>query len=188
VKTLKHLLSEHDVLFDQAATVPCQELELDMDRVGFMLQHAEAIDGSTVHREQVGVISFVAGVGGLAVLFGRVGMEDTDLEARLSERVLDRPVVASGPLNHDDHVLDIVPNLCVAHLLYRSLEAGPIVLDSGRLQEHAAIEVGQQDLGTILGAIDTEDREMLRADSLHPGMNNTPRLVKYLRSGFAEFS
>jgi hypothetical protein len=180
MKVLKHLLSEHDVLFDQAAAVPRQELEADMDRVGFVLQDAEAIDSGAVHREQVGVVGFIARVGGLAVLFSRVRMEDADLEACLGEGALDRPVVASGPLDHDDHVLDLVPSLRVAHLFYRRFEARPVVLDYGWLQEHAAIEVGQHHLGAILGAIDTKDREMLRADRLHPGMNDTPRLLKYL--------
>jgi hypothetical protein len=94
-----------------------------------------------------------------------------DLRVRLTK---------ATPLDYDDHVLDIVPSLCVAHLFYRCLEAGPIVLDLSRLQEYATIEVGQQGLGAILGAIDTEDREMLGADCLNPGMNDTARLVKYL--------
>ena len=45
----EHLLPEHDVLFDEAAAVPRQELELDIDRIGFVLQQAETVDGGAVH-------------------------------------------------------------------------------------------------------------------------------------------
>ena len=95
-------------------------------------------------------------------------------------------MVASGPLDDNDHVLDGVPFGGVTHLLQRRLEARLVVLDDGRLQEHPAIEVSQHDLGAILGAIDTEDREMLGTDCLDPGMNDTPGLVKHMRSGSAK--
>ena len=95
----EHLLPEHDILLDEPATVPRQELEADVDRIGFVLQQAEAVDGGAVDCGEVGVVGFVARIGGLAILFGGVGMKDADLESRLGEGALDRAVVASRPLD-----------------------------------------------------------------------------------------
>ena len=50
-----------------------------------MLQQAEAVDGGAVDREEVGVVGFVAGIGGLAELLGGVGVKDADLESRRGE-------------------------------------------------------------------------------------------------------
>ena len=106
---LEHLLPKHDVLLDEVAAVPRQELELHIDRIGFVLQQAEPVDGGAVHGEEVGVVGFVAGIGGLAVLLGGVGVKDADLDSGSGEGELDRTVVASGALDDNDHVLDAVP-------------------------------------------------------------------------------
>ena len=55
---------------------------------------------------EVGVVGFVAGIGGLAKLFGAVGVNDADLDLRLGESALDRAVVASRPLDDGDQVFD----------------------------------------------------------------------------------
>ena len=101
----EHLLPEHDILLRREATVPRQQLEPDEDRIGFVLQQAEAVDGGAVDGGEVGVVGFVAGIGGLAKLFGGVGVKDADLESRLGEGALDRAVVASRPLDDDDQSL-----------------------------------------------------------------------------------
>jgi hypothetical protein len=168
---------------DEVASVPCQELKLDVDRMRFVLQQAEPVDRGAVHGEEVSVVGFVAGIGGLAILLGGVGVKDADLDAGRGEGSLDRTVVASGSLDDSDHVLDAVPFGGVTHLLQRRLEAGLVVLHYRRLHEHSAVEVGQHDLGANLCAIDTEYREMLGTDCLGPGMNDTPRLVEHIRSG-----
>ena len=129
----EHLLPEYDVLLDEVATVPRQELKLDIDRIGLVLQQAEAVDPGAVHGEEVGVVGFVAGIGGLTVLFGGVGVKDTDLDSGLGEGDLDRTVVASGPLDDTDHVLDGVPLGSITHQLQRRVKARLVVLDYGRL-------------------------------------------------------
>ena len=125
----EHLLTEHDVLLDEVATVPRQELKLDIDRIGFVLQQAEPVDSGAVHGEEVGVVGFIAGIGGLTILFGGVGMKDADLDPGLGESDLNRTVVASGPLDDTDHVLDGVPLGGVTHQLQHRLEARLVVLD-----------------------------------------------------------
>src|SRR5262249_32979589 len=63
-----------------------RQLSLSVGRLG-----RSAPDGG-----QVGVIGFVAGIGRLAVLLGREGMDEPGLEASLAEGVLHRPVVGAG--------------------------------------------------------------------------------------------
>ena len=65
--------------------MPGQQLELGIERVGFGLQQAEAVDGGAVDGGEVGVVGLVAGIGGEPVLLGGVRMNDADLEARLTE-------------------------------------------------------------------------------------------------------
>ena len=113
----EHLLPEHDILMDEPATVPCQELEADVDRIGFVLQQAEAVDGGAVDCREVGVVGFVTRIGGLAILFGGVGMKDADFDPRFDEGALDRAVVAPRPLDDDDLVFDAMPFQGVANPL-----------------------------------------------------------------------
>ena len=40
----KHLLPERGVLLDESATVPRHELEVDEDRIRFVLRESEAVD------------------------------------------------------------------------------------------------------------------------------------------------
>jgi hypothetical protein len=102
----KHLLSERGVLLNEPATVPRHELEVDEDRVGFVLQQTKAVDAGAVDCRKVGVIGFVSRVGGLAELFGGVGVNDADLDPCLGESALDRAVVATCPFDDGDQVFD----------------------------------------------------------------------------------
>ena len=97
-----HLLLDCDLLADEVAAVPGQQLESDEDRVGLGLEQAEAVDGGAVDGGEIGVVGLVAGVGGLSELLGGEGVDDADLEAGLGEGALDRSVVAAGALDGDD--------------------------------------------------------------------------------------
>ena len=82
-----------------------------------MLQQAEAVDGGAVDCREVGVVGFVTRIGGLAILFGGVGVKDADFEPRLGEGALDRAVVAPRPLDDGDLVFDAMSCQGVADLL-----------------------------------------------------------------------
>ena len=113
----------------EPATVPCQQLEADVDRIGFVLRQAETVDGGAVDRGEVGVVGFVARIGGLAKLFGGVGMKDADLDPCFDEGTLDRAVVAPRSLDDDDLVFDTMSCQGIADSRYRGLEAESVVLD-----------------------------------------------------------
>ena len=83
MQMFEHLLPEHDVLLDQAATVPRQQLEADEDGIGFVLQQAEPVDRAAMNCQEVGVVGLVAGISGLAELFGGIGVKNADFETSL---------------------------------------------------------------------------------------------------------
>ena len=84
------LVAKGDVLGDEVAAVAGQELELGVERVGLVLEEAEAVDGGAMDGGEVGVVGLVAGIGGLSELLGGEGMDDPDLEPGVSEGGLDR--------------------------------------------------------------------------------------------------
>jgi len=180
MQMLEHLLSEYDVLLDQAATVPRQQLEAGVDGIGFVLQQAEPIDRAAMNCQEVGVIGLVAGISGLAELFGGIGVKDADLEPSLEEGTLDRAVIASRPLDDNDQVLDAVPCTAIAHCLDRGLEAGSVVFGCHGLEEDSAVEVGEHHLGAGLGAIDANEGEMFGADRLNARVHHSAWLMNGL--------
>src|SRR5271155_646334 len=102
----EHLLPEHDILVHEPATVARQELEANMNRIGFVLQQAEAVGGSSEDCREVGVVGFVTRIGGLAMLFGGVGMKDADFDPRFDKGALDWTMVSPSPLDDGDLVFD----------------------------------------------------------------------------------
>ena len=94
LKMLEHLLLERDALLHRLAAVPGQQLESDVDRVGFVLRQAEAVDGGAMDGGEVSVVRLVTGIGGEPILLGGVGVDDADLEPGLAEGAPDRPMIA----------------------------------------------------------------------------------------------
>src|ERR1700679_105176 len=179
----KHLLAKHDIFMYEAATMPCQQLKADVDRIAFVLQQTETVDGGAVDRREVGVVGFVARIGGLAKLFGRVGMKHADFDPPCDEGTLDWAVVAPRPLNDGDLVLDAVLCQGIADALQRRLEGNSVVLDAGRFHENSTVEIGDHDLRSPLGAIDADKGKILGADRSDTWMNHALWLVHRVRSG-----
>lgn len=80
-----NLVSQRHRLIDQVAAMSRQQLEVDVDEIGVVLQQAEAVDGGAVNGGEIGVVGFVAGVRRLSELLGGKGVDQADLKAGLSE-------------------------------------------------------------------------------------------------------
>jgi hypothetical protein len=62
------------------------------------------------------------------------------------------------------------------------LQVGAVMFDDGGRNQDVAEEVAQHPLGAGLGAIDTDDAEMLRSNLLDPDMNDARGLLQDLRT------
>ena len=57
------------------------------------------------------------------------------------------------------------------------VEVGAVVGDRGGRDEDAAVEVGEQELGACLGAVDADDAEVFGTDLLDARMKDAARLA-----------
>ena len=93
------------------------------------------------------------GVGGLAVLLRREGMDQAGLEVGLAEGVLHGPVVFAGAFDGDDEIGQVVLLHRLADAADARLEVAAVVRQGGRLQEHTAVEVGEEVAGAHFGTV-----------------------------------
>jgi hypothetical protein len=64
----------------------------------------------------------------------------------------------------------------LADLSDRGLEVGAVVVDRGRREEDAAVEVGEEEPGAGLGAVDADNADMVGANLLHARVEHATRL------------
>ena len=81
------LTLQHGVLVHQVAAMAAEQLQGDVGVGPGRFEQAEAVGGGPPDGGQVGVVGLVAGVGGLAVLLGGEGMDQSGLEAGLAWRM-----------------------------------------------------------------------------------------------------
>ena len=184
IEMLEDLAAERRRLVDQVAAVAGQELDPGIVRLGGGIEQAEAVDRGAMDGRQVGVVGLVAGIGGLAELLGgrRGGpggpRTSRSSQARWTGRWY-RPVCSMATMR------SARPCRATASRIVRAMacEARPGVLDDGRGDEDAAVEVGEHPLGAGLGAVDGDDAEVLRPDGLDPGVDRAEGLVDDLGAG-----
>ncbi len=102
----------------------------------------------------------------MAILLGDEGMEDACLEAGGGEGALHEAVIAAGAFDGDEAIAQLVLVEGGADLGEGGVQFGPVVGDGRGREEHAAIEIGEQELGAFLGAVETDDAEVLGTDLL----------------------
>ena len=141
------------------------------------LQQSTAGDRGAVNRCQVGVIGFVAGIDGLSILFGGKRMKDARLEAGGGEGALDEAVIAAGAFDGDEAVAELMVGEGLADVGDGGVEVGSVVGDGGGRDEDAAVEVGEEELGAGLGAVEAEDAEVFGSDLLDAGMKHPTGLA-----------
>ena len=126
---------------------------------------------------QVGVVGFVAGIDGLAILLGDEGVQDARLEAGGGEGALDDLVIASGAFDGDDAIVELMCGKCLADLCDGGVELGAVVGNVGGRNEDTAVEVSEEELGTDLGAVEADDAEVFGPDLLDARMQYATRLA-----------
>jgi hypothetical protein len=132
---------------------------------------AEAIDGSPLDGEEVGVVGLVSGVGRESELLGGQGMDDAGLEPGGGDGALDREVVVAGAFGGDDEVAEIMIGRGLADASDEVIEIRSGVQDVGWSNEDVTIEISEHPFGFGFGAIDGDDTEVLGPDFLDPGMD-----------------
>ena len=177
VEMFTDLTSKFGSLADEVATVSGQELESDGEGVGDRLGESEAVDGGSVDGGEVGVVGFVAGIGGLSELLGGEGVDDPGVEAGVPEGLPDDLVVASGSFDGDNQVEDLVRVAGLSNAVDSHFERGLVVLDFGWRNEDISIKVSEHPFGASLGAVDGEDSEVLWSEFLDSGMDRAVGLV-----------
>ena len=93
---------------DQVAAMADDQLQGGPGFIACRFEQSAAGDGGAVDGGQIGVIGFVAGIDGLAILFGDEGMEDARLEAGGGEGALDEAVIAAGAFDGDEAIAELV--------------------------------------------------------------------------------
>ena len=92
---------------------------------------------------------------GWRILLGDEGVDDAGLEAGGGEGALDEAVIAAGAFDGDEAVVELVLGEGVPDLGDGGVEVGAVVGDGGGRDEDVAVEVGEQELGAGLGAVDS---------------------------------
>jgi hypothetical protein len=86
-------------------------------------------------------------------------------------------VVATGALDSDHHVSELVAGDRLAERDQGLVERSAMVLNHSRWAEDTAVEVGEHPLRAGLGAVHGDDTEVLGTDSLNSGGKNTVGLT-----------
>src|SRR5207249_8140494 len=116
---------------DQIAAVPDDELQRGPGLVAGRFEQRTTGDGGAVDGREVGVVGFVAGIDGLAVLLGDEGVQDACLEAGRGEAALDDAVIATGAFDGDEAILELVLGEGAPDLGDGGVEVGPGVRGLG---------------------------------------------------------
>lgn len=129
VELLQNLAAEDAGFPDQVATLSHQELELLIVRRPRELDQSKSQDGSPMNSSEVGVISFVVGIGGLTQLPRSKGVDQSCFKSGLAEGELNRSMVLSGAFQDDEEVVEVVLLLGLSNLREGILEIALIVVE-----------------------------------------------------------
>src|SRR5579859_3627721 len=168
------LAVEGGAFADEVAAVADDQLQGGPGLVAGGLKQGATGDGGAVDGGEVGVIGLVGRIDTLAILLGDEGMKDARLEAGGGEGALDEAVVAAGAFDGDQAIAESVSVKSGTNLGDGGVEVGAVVGDDGGREEHLAVEVGEQELGAALVAIEADDAKVLGADQLHARVQDAP--------------
>jgi hypothetical protein len=183
VQEFLDLTKELGAFINEIAAMASQQLD---SAVGFgpsRFEQTEAMGGRAEDGGEIGVVSFVAGIGGLAILLGGEGVDESRLEASVAEGALNGAVIVAGHFDGDDAIAHVGLGDGELHTLDGGREVAPGMSHGGRFEENTAIEVGEEIARARFGAIDSEDAEVLRPDGLDAGGEEAVGLLQAKRLG-----
>ena len=104
-------------------------------------------------------------------------MNETNFVAMGREESLGNVVITPGAFDGDNQIAQVVLLARGLKLGQREIQFRTIVFDGSRWDKNFAVEIAKHPLEARLGAIDTDDTEMLGPNLLHAWLNDTMRLV-----------
>src|SRR5258708_33199487 len=174
-QVIPDLTVEGRAFADEIATMADEQLQRGPRFVAGRFLQGAAGDGGAMDGIQIGIIGFVAGIDGLAILFGDEGVEDAGLEAGGGKGALNDAMIPASAFDGDEAVAELVLSEGQANLSNGGVEVGTRVGDGGRWDQDATIKVSEQELGADLGAGKADDAEVFGTDLRHAGMEDTAR-------------
>ena len=102
---LSDLASECCAFVDEVPSMANKNTQVSVDLIKLRLSKPESIDGCPVNCREIMIIRFVTRVGWLTKLFCGERVDDTSLEASVTERSLNGLVIVSGSLDGHDKVV-----------------------------------------------------------------------------------
>ena len=177
------LTKEERAFVNEIAAMSAQDLEVAILVGPNLFDESEAVSGGAEDGGEIGVVGFVAGIGGLTVLFGREGMHKSGVKARVTKSALDGAMIVAGHFDGDDAIAQLVLSAGLANAFDGRAKIIAVVLERGGRKKDLAIEVGEEIAGPRLGAIEGEDAEVLWADRLHAIGDDAIGLLEQKRLG-----
>src|SRR5260370_30132895 len=123
-QVLPDLTVERRAFADEIAAMADEQLQRGPRFVAGRFLQGAAGDGGAMDGIQIGIIGFVAGIDGLAILFGDEGVEDAGLEAGGGKGALNDAMIPARAFDGDEAAASLLVGEGGAKLSDRDLERG----------------------------------------------------------------
>ena len=167
---------------DQIAAMTSQDLKLLKRWINGFFKKPESVDSRSEDSTQIIVVGLVVSVFGLSVEAGCKRMHKSGLIPGFAERSHGRLVKSARHFNGDDEVFETMFFHGLLQRQHGQVKGTSVMFNDRGLAEHLSIEVGEHPLGPHLGTVDGNDAKLLRADGLHPCLNDALRPAEDVRS------
>src|SRR5262249_24016218 len=132
-------------------------------------EQAEAVGGGAPDGGQVGVVGLVAGIGGVAVLVWREGVDQAGVGGRPAGGGVAGAGGVCGAVGGGGEGVQVVLLHGAADAVASGLEVATAMRQSRGFEEDTAEEVGEKVAGAVLGTVDGDDAEVIGSGGLDAG-------------------
>ena len=172
MQVVANLAGQRGRLLNEIAAMACPQLQIPIRRFQLQLAQPKAGDRRTMSRVEIGLIGFVARIGGHPILLGREGMDDPRFKAGVGEGPLQRQEIV--PCSFDDHD-DRLGCRAVPEAVESSpspLRSWPLGVGLFGVRSADSQSTGHHPLRAMLGGIDADNGELFTADLLDVRAND----------------